>query len=45
MNNFAKLQYETIPNIQNHIKELEEKQSMMISEIVDEEMIAKIVAK
>ena len=43
----SKLQYETIPTLEKQIKELtlEEKQGRMLSEVVDEEAIAKVVSK
>lgn len=43
----AKLQYETIPNLEKKIKESQEnkKEDSMIKEIVDEDMIAKIVSR
>ncbi|MDO4701439.1 MAG: AAA family ATPase [Erysipelotrichaceae bacterium] len=42
----AKLQYETIPNLEKEIQTLNENQDhKLIKEIVDEEMIAKIVSR
>ncbi len=43
----SKLQYETIPNLEKTINELsqEDKDGRMLSEVVDEESIAKVVAK
>ena len=43
----SKLQYETIPSLEKQLKELteQEKQERMLSEIVDEESIAKVVSK
>lgn len=44
----SKLQYQTIPDLESKLKEIEnsdEKVSKLVSEIVDEEQIAKIVSK
>lgn len=42
----SKLQYETIPNLEKQISELsKEEEGKMLSEIVNEEAIAKVVAK
>ena len=41
----AKLQYETIPNLDKRIKELNSDEKALLSEIVDEEDIAKVVSK
>ena len=43
----SKLQYETIPTIEKELRELSEKESegRMLSEVVDEESIAKVVSK
>lgn len=41
----ARIQYQVIPDLKNKISELEAFESKMISEIVDEAMIAKIVSK
>ena len=42
----SKLQYETIPVLEKKLNELsEEKEGRMLSEVVDEESIAKVVAK
>lgn len=41
----AELQYSTIPSLQSRIEELSKTKSVMLSETVDEEDIAKVVAK
>ncbi|MBQ0035993.1 MAG: AAA family ATPase [Firmicutes bacterium] len=42
----SKLQYETIPNLESKLKELSSKQEdRMLSEVVDENSIAKVVSK
>ena len=43
----AKLKYDTIPNIEKEIKELEsiEKSNSMLNEVVDDESISKVISK
>lgn len=41
----AKIQYQTIPNIESEILKLENEKSEILKEIVDKELICKIIAK